>query len=311
MSNDEKKNVGRAVSHDAANEASNRPGDENYEVGYGKPPKHTQFAKGQSGNPRGRPRKHQKRAVRLSDAPLDQFLEMEAYRDISLRENGQPISLSAAQAVFRSLVAEAIKGKRLHQKQFIELLKQAENTHSQAKVDHYIRLQEEKRAGERRIEECRRMGLPAPDLVPHPDDIVLNSSTGDAYVCGPETKEDVAYYEQAIRLRDHLVLQSVHAEKNGKTPLARQGDCEECLFLVFAHLIDRFLPTRFQWTDIEAISLMMDCDSLNKRERQRQVDREQDELKRNWKKPSGITPEIAAEMERVRRQFFKPTERRA
>ncbi len=28
-----------------------------YEVGYGKPPQHTQFKKGQSGNPRGRPRK--------------------------------------------------------------------------------------------------------------------------------------------------------------------------------------------------------------------------------------------------------------
>ena len=26
-----------------------------YEVGYGKPPQHTRFAKGQSGNPRGRP----------------------------------------------------------------------------------------------------------------------------------------------------------------------------------------------------------------------------------------------------------------
>ena len=32
------------------------PDDErDYEVGYGKPPRHTRFAKGQSGNPRGRP----------------------------------------------------------------------------------------------------------------------------------------------------------------------------------------------------------------------------------------------------------------
>jgi hypothetical protein len=28
-----------------------------YEVGYGKPPKDTQFKKGSSGNPKGRPRK--------------------------------------------------------------------------------------------------------------------------------------------------------------------------------------------------------------------------------------------------------------
>jgi len=33
------------------------PDDErDYEVGYGKPPHHTRFVKGQSGNPRGRPR---------------------------------------------------------------------------------------------------------------------------------------------------------------------------------------------------------------------------------------------------------------
>ena len=32
------------------------PDDErDYEVGYGKPPRHTRFVKGQSGNPRGRP----------------------------------------------------------------------------------------------------------------------------------------------------------------------------------------------------------------------------------------------------------------
>ena len=30
-----------------------------YEVGYGKPPKHTQFKKGQSGNPKGRPKQVQ------------------------------------------------------------------------------------------------------------------------------------------------------------------------------------------------------------------------------------------------------------
>jgi Family of unknown function (DUF5681) len=29
--------------------------DEDHQMGYGKPPRHSQFVKGQSGNPRGRP----------------------------------------------------------------------------------------------------------------------------------------------------------------------------------------------------------------------------------------------------------------
>lgn len=41
--------------NDDAPQAS-EPGKADYEVGYGKPPRHSQFKKGQSGNPRGRPK---------------------------------------------------------------------------------------------------------------------------------------------------------------------------------------------------------------------------------------------------------------
>ena len=57
--------------------APERSPGEGYDVGYGKPPKQTRFAKGQSGNPRGRPRKPKPEPLRLSDAPSDGFLEQE------------------------------------------------------------------------------------------------------------------------------------------------------------------------------------------------------------------------------------------
>ena len=39
-----------------------------YEVGYGKPPLHTRFQKGESGNPKGRPRGKKNMATLLSTA---------------------------------------------------------------------------------------------------------------------------------------------------------------------------------------------------------------------------------------------------
>lgn len=275
-----------------------------YEVGYGKPPKQSQFAKGKSGNPRGRPKKKDKRPIRFSDAMSERFLEEEAYRTVTLRENGQPIELPVVQAIMRSLVTEGIKGKRLHQKYAIDMIMEFEKLKYQAKLDRYIRLQELKREGEEQIERHKRKNLPPPELLPHPDDIMLNPMTGEAFISGPQSKEDLAHYEQSVQLRDHLVLQSVHAKKNRRIPLARCEDKEECLFLVAAHLVNHFLPARYQWKEIDAISLMMEYESMAKRERVRLVNTEFARLEAEWLPLRGITPEAAEVLEQVRKQWL-------
>jgi hypothetical protein len=73
-----------------------------YEVGYGKPPAHTRFEKGQSGNPRGRPPGAKNLKTLLSDALNEPVIVTEngGHRKITKRE------AIVAQLVNRSATAD-------------------------------------------------------------------------------------------------------------------------------------------------------------------------------------------------------------
>ena len=75
--------------------------DREYEVGYGRPPKHTQFKKGQSGNPKGR-----KKGARGFKTDLK--AEMNARVEIT--ESGRQVILTKQQLLVKQLVAKALKG---------------------------------------------------------------------------------------------------------------------------------------------------------------------------------------------------------
>jgi hypothetical protein len=75
-----------------------------YEVGKGKPPVHTRFRKGQSGNPSGRP-PGTTTALRARNLVLE-----EAYRMVTLEEGDDTVTLPALQAILRSQMALAAMG---------------------------------------------------------------------------------------------------------------------------------------------------------------------------------------------------------
>lgn len=72
-----------------------------YKVGYGKPPRHTRFRKGESGNSKGRP-KHTKN--------LKTDLVEELRESILVREGTRERHISKQRAMLKSLTAKAIKG---------------------------------------------------------------------------------------------------------------------------------------------------------------------------------------------------------
>ena len=72
-------------------------------VGYGKPPIHSRFRKGRSGNPSGK-RRHSE----AIDAQA--LIRQEAYRLLTIREGDKVSRIPALQAVIRSQIAAAAKG---------------------------------------------------------------------------------------------------------------------------------------------------------------------------------------------------------
>ena len=90
-----------------------------YEVGYRKPPRHTQFQKGQSGNPGGRPR-------RLPAARLDELALCEAYRTTVVMEDGHAVPMPAIQAVLRRQLECAASGNVRAQRDILAMIRDIE-----------------------------------------------------------------------------------------------------------------------------------------------------------------------------------------
>jgi hypothetical protein len=108
----------------------------NYEVGYGKPPLHSRFKKGRSGNPKGRPRGSKNLSSLLNDA-LNGW--------VVVVENGRRKKITKREAIITQLVNKSasadLKATQIVLAMLQEVESQADGAADQAtltEADHQI-----------------------------------------------------------------------------------------------------------------------------------------------------------------------------
>ncbi len=79
------------------------PGERGCTVGYGRPPKDTQFKKGKRGNPKGKPKGARSIAVCLDDALSSK---------VTHTENGKSRKVPRLQAIMHRLSSDALRGEK-------------------------------------------------------------------------------------------------------------------------------------------------------------------------------------------------------
>ena len=168
---------------------------DDYKVGYRKPPEHSKFKKGQSGNPSGRPKRKSHAVPAFGVEQMKALVLTEAYRLIPALEGNKETKISMIQAILRAITVAAAKGSSRAQRHFIDLLKSIEEEHSQLRLEHGQVLLEMKAQGEAELQRRKQLKISGPDLFPHPEDIIYDPNTGKVALVGPRTIEEAKAWD--------------------------------------------------------------------------------------------------------------------
>lgn len=230
------------------------------DVGYKRPPKEHQFKRGQSGNPKGRPKA---RALPMGDRSANALALKQADRMIAIREGEDVTPISAIEAVFRAQYATASKGNAYAQKHIIERYGWADRE-QRRQIQTSIEFWEEYVAKAREIiSEAECKAEPPPLLLPHPDDVVIDRDHGVSFV-GPIDEEELNQLQETCRYRDVLIMQDAldrrEAGESGD-PLDAPGTAG-----LFAIVLNDSMPDRFKLSDTEFVVRMMRYEGISKRQ---------------------------------------------
>jgi Family of unknown function (DUF5681) len=166
------------------------------EVGYGRPPKATQFKPGQSGNPKGRPKGAKTRRFASGGHNLRDALLAEMERIIVIQEGDQQVEMTQLQAVLRRLMIMAMKGDIDAIRMLLRYAEQMQREDRQLHERLLEQMLKYKVKAEAELQQRQAKGITdISDILPHPDHIDVDFVTGEVLITGPMSPAEAAAIE--------------------------------------------------------------------------------------------------------------------
>lgn len=106
---------------------TNNGGD--YDIGHSQTPEYTRFKKGQSGNPKGRPKKEakeKKAALIIPHSEQDELLRSQLERKVSISEGGKRKKMKMREIISQAQVNAAAKGNVYAQREILKTARELE-----------------------------------------------------------------------------------------------------------------------------------------------------------------------------------------